>query len=440
MKNSSQIDPQLASAYAKAQSNRRRTAPRIARAIISVICMTLVALSWWASITEVNEIARAEGEIRPTAPLVSIEHDMGGRLAAVFKHPGDAVHSGDAIAVLEQDTVSLEIDQLTLRADQLSSDIRRLSTMLEDLPRDIIAPVGPGHGGAQIALASAQQAAFMSRRAAQAKRIRQYAEAVRISRVMRDNLVARMALAKERQAMFESLAERGIVSRIVLAEEIEKAHQMHSEVLEAEADLQAAVARHQDAQSAYDELFLDMREKNLSEIAEADASLAQTRRQLIAAQARLEALTLRAPVGGIIQAMHSSAPGEVIEPGATLASILPTDQSLVAEIKLSPRDVGHVAVGDTVAMRITSFDQKRFGRVTGLIDDISATTETGPDERPFFRVVVSLDSQSIGGGRFERPLQAGMVVNAEILTSTRTIAEYLLKPIERSLSSALGER
>ena len=434
------VSKDVASKYAKAKIRRHGAAPRISRSIIAVIFTMLVFLGWWASVTEIKEVARATGEIAPTGALVEVQHQTGGVLADVYRQAGETVAAGDPIAMLAPDRLQAEYDQLAIRSRKLTADIGRFRAMLAEMPTDITAPTGPGDTTQQIQLASAQLETFMAKRSSQSKRIRQYAEAVRLARRLHATAVEREKLARRRAEAYQTLFQKGAVSRSDFEERQQEAQKLRSEMLGAEAKLQSEIANHQDAQSSYDELLLETRETNLNALNDAAVELDQVNSQIADIQVQLEDLTLRAPTSGVIQKFHGGSVGEVLAPGEPLAEILPTELDLVAEIELSPKDVGHVAVGDPVSVQITSFDQKRFGKLHGTVDTISATTEINAQDRPVFRVRVVLERTVIGSGDDQRPIRAGMEANAEILTSSRTIAEYLLKPIDSTLSKALAER
>ncbi len=434
------IDPQAASLYAKSKVRRDNLAPNISRGIIIVVFTMLIALGWWASITELKEIARAQGEITPTGPLAEIEHAEGGRIAEILVQPGSQVKAGDPIAVLSPNALQSQIDQLSIQRAKLRRDLARYQVMLTDFPRDISTPVGPGQPAEFIELATAQRASFMARKTSQASRIRQFAEAVRLAKLIRDHTDVRLGLSRDREEVIKTLADKGIVSAAELSAQMVETNRIQGELMSADSALQTARAQHQDAKSTYDELILDAREENLAAMDETVAELGQIERQLEESHAQLADLTLRSPTDGVVQTVDGGGVDEVLPPGAPIASVLPTDLDLVAVVELSPRDVGHVVPGEDVVIRITSFDQKKFGTIAGVVESISPTTEANEKDEPYFRVIVRLDDDHMGEGAHRRPLRAGMEANAEIITATRTVAEYLLKPIDATLSRALGER
>jgi len=53
--------------------------------------------------------------------------------------------------------------------------------------------------------------------------------------------------------------------------------------------------------------------------------------------------------------------GQIIQPGALLMQIVPDDVPLEVEVRIQPRDIGYVKVGQKVNMRVSSYDYTRFG-------------------------------------------------------------------------------
>lgn len=426
--------------HQRSKSRSKEAAPRTARAIVLTVSLLLCAGIYWASVTELQELARAEGELKPTGELLRIEHSTGGRIADLRIKAGQVVKEGDVIAVLSSQEIDAALSQLATKINKMQGDIARLHSMLDDLPDDPAAS-SFSQNPTLHALANAQRSTFMARRAAQAARVRQRAATVRLSRSSRDNMAQRVAVSEEQWATYNALLERGLVSRTDMSKHQLELEALRGDLISAESNLQAAMSEYQDAQSALEELSLSTREENLIELSELTAELDVLVSERDAKRAERALLELRAPANGVVQSVNATANGELVRPGGVLAELLPTGQKLVAEIKLSPKDVGHVIEGDNVSVKITSFDQRRYGTIPGVVSRISPTTESeNPNEEPHFEVEVELAAQTIGHGNLERQIRSGMVVNAEILTSRRTVMEYLLKPIERSLAVAMSER
>lgn len=120
--------------------------------------------------------------------------------------------------------------------------------------------------------------------------------------------------------------------------------------------------------------------------------------------------------------------------------IVPLDKHLVVEIRILPKDIGHVQVGQAVRVKVSSYDFSRYGAVMGRLEFLSATTFLDEEGEPYYRGRIILSKHYIGNNPESNPVLPGMTVEADIVTGKKTILAYLLKPIHLSLKTALTER
>ena len=76
----------------------------------------------------------------------------------------------------------------------------------------------------------------------------------------------------------------------------------------------------------------------------------------------------------------------------------------------------------------------------GRVDVVSASTFKNEDGEPYYKVIVALDQRTVGEGNRRRQIQPGMVVEADIITGSKSLMKYLLKPVYRSLDIGFSER
>jgi HlyD family secretion protein/adhesin transport system membrane fusion protein len=168
--------------------------------------------------------------------------------------------------------------------------------------------------------------------------------------------------------------------------------------------------------------------------------LAELKEQISKQKDRVDRLVVRAPRHGIVQELAQRAPGEVVKPGDVVASIVPLDRSIVAEVRVQPDDIGHIKEGDPAEIKLSTFDSAVFGVVKGSVSHLSATTfETAKGEL-FYKAIITMDQDHVGHKGAERPILPGMVVEADIITGAKSLVRYLLKPVYRSLDAGFTER
>lgn len=173
------------------------------------------------------------------------------------------------------------------------------------------------------------------------------------------------------------------------------------------------------------------------------AALAQERVEMQAAGA----VVIAAPLAGVI-ATQIVKPGQAVQAGQSLLTVLPGDGRLEAELLVPSRAAGFIAPGDRVLLRYQAFPWQKFGHQQGRVARISRSA-LGPEElgslagiaggnQPLYRVTVTLARQAITAYGRAEALKPGMLLDADILGETRRLAEWLFEPLY-SLRGKLGE-
>jgi membrane fusion protein len=117
--------------------------------------------------------------------------------------------------------------------------------------------------------------------------------------------------------------------------------------------------------------------------------------------------------------------------------ITPLDGKLEAELLAPSRAIGFVTPGQEVRLQLQAFPHQRFGLERGTVRTISATV-LAPSEvsipgldirEPVFRVRVSLDRDYVEAYGARIPMQAGMLLSADIVFDRRSLVEWLFDPI-----------
>jgi membrane fusion protein len=148
-------------------------------------------------------------------------------------------------------------------------------------------------------------------------------------------------------------------------------------------------------------------------------------------------LLIRAPIGGIV-ATRLVEPGQAVQAGQPLVSLLPAGSVLQAQLLVPSRAIGFVKPGDRVTLRYQAYPYQKFGHHGGKVIRISRSalnpTETGSGggssrAEPFYRVLVALEHQTVTAYGRQEPLRPGMVLEADIMGERRKLYEWALEPL-----------
>ena len=118
--------------------------------------------------------------------------------------------------------------------------------------------------------------------------------------------------------------------------------------------------------------------------------------------------------------------------------IVPNDDTLLLDVRVSPRDIAFLHPNQEAEVRFTAYDFAIYGGLDGEVEQIGADTFTDEDDNAYYNIKVRTDQNYVRNP--ENPIIPGMVADVSILTGKRTVMQYLLKPILRAKNNALTER
>lgn len=429
-------------------TRRAARAPATARWVILVVLLFLAAAICFAAVTPLKALVRAEGEVMPDGRLIRVEHLTGGIVRQVLVREGAVVARDDILAVLDDPVLSAEIRQSGQALQQVRRRLEAVQTLLAKLAtsdlgaRSSVMPVSATRlvPDAMDAHASARLEVFLARHTILESRIEQMNDTISTLQVAADVASSRVTAQAEQVRRLDVLRAKGHVADFKLVDAHDRLGELRGEYAGAAVQLARAVADQRDAKSEISLQMLSLREelfKESMELKREEQRLDQLYSDLRQQQA---GLIITSPENGVIQSVAFPTVGEIMGPDAVMFELLPSNARLVAEIRLSPGDIGHVSSGARVEMKVKTYDFRRHGGIGGTIESLSPSRVTKPDGTHFYRATVALDRPVIGAEPDLKLLRPGMDLTAEIQTHSRTVLQYLLKPIDGALNAAMTER
>ena len=159
--------------------------------------------------------------------------------------------------------------------------------------------------------------------------------------------------------------------------------------------------------------------------------------------------------------MRINTVGGVLRAGDELMHISPSTGGYIVEAKINPSDIGELRIGQPVSLKFDAFDYSVYGMLNGTLIYISSDTLTDSNAsgaaQAFYRVQVqidldmpsetvhTLDSAEFLSNQASHPLRLsdlkpGMTTTLDIRTRSRSVLQYLAKPVQKAFSGALHER
>ena len=362
----------------------------------------------WASLTRLDEVASAPGVIVPSGQVQQIQHIEGGRIKEIMVRDGEFVEEDQVLMRLD----ALEHETMLQQAEDTRANLfmqrERLVRFTEGRVPKVVGSDAKQTLEHQLNEAMSQLAEINAREA---------------------TLKSKQKIFKEEYSIAKDLNARGLLSRANLLA-------LERQYTEIKGDAEQIPSQ----RAQINNKIAGFRDQAVIELESLENQIGQVQEE-IRRRNRLVALSeIRAPASGVVLGLKTHTLGGVIASGDTILEIVPRNRKLMAEVRLSPADIGHVKVGQPVTIKFTSYDFSRYGGLQGTLEQISASTLVEGSGNPYFKGVVALAQETMGGGEGKLPILTGMTLIADIRTGDKTVMEYILKPIYASSAKALTER
>ena len=164
----------------------------------------------------------------------------------------------------------------------------------------------------------------------------------------------------------------------------------------------------------------------------------QYKQELQKNQIQMRRNTIRATSDGTVLKLNLRNVGQVVNPGDSIAEIVPTEAPLTVKAMLPASDIKDVAVNQKVQLRIDACPYPDYGTLKGVVTDVSPDAVTSNNTTPassglstpnekLFEVNIQPESESFGDYNRKCSLQIGMNGTAQIISKQETAMQYLLR-------------
>ena len=438
-------------------------APR--RIAYVLMALFLIALAW-AILGKIDIVAVAPGRVIVSDRTKVIQPLERSVVQRILVKDGDHVQAGQPLVELDPTTAQADkaslvetrkaaqsewlrgqILQKMLSKQELSAHTHQAvdakkainQALHQDTPADWT-PADKADTQAQIAQLAAEWSDITARLAKlSAEHQRRQAEMATV-RAMIGKLEATLPIARQREQDFQALTTQGFMSGHANQDRTRERIELERDLATQQARLQEAQAALREAEHARSAYLAETRRSLSERQAQADLKRHQTGQELAKATQREHLATLTAPVSGTVQQLALHTEGGVVTEAQALMVIVPDAASVSAEVQLENKDIGFVAPGQDVAIKLETFPFTRYGTVKATVDKVTQDAVNDEKRGAVFPATLKLQQTHIDVDGKPIKLAPGMNVTAEIKTGKRRVIEYLLSPIEKAGRESLRER
>ncbi|MGX5831668.1 HlyD family type I secretion periplasmic adaptor subunit [Mesorhizobium sp. 43Arga] len=421
--------------------------PLFASASLFIIGALFVSSVAWASFAEVDEIARGDGKVIPASKTQIIQASEPGVVQEIAVKIGQIVKKNDLIIRLDNTINTSSLGEQQAKARALQARIARLKfeqTGNIDGPFPCppeIQKVAPEICDNEQKLLVARRDNFQVKLSVLKSRLDQRLNELDEANANLDRLTKNLEVSDRETALVESMVKKGLMARTEQIRVEREQTELHGQLNLAGETIKKAKAAITEAQLQVNELGLQLQQEALSDLTQALADLSVVDETIRGATDKVARTDIRSPVDGIVNTLDINTVGAFVQPGAVVAGIVPTSETLLVEARVSPRDVAFIRPDQDALIKITAYDFSIFGGIEGKVSNITADSlvdqKTG---EPYYQVRVATERSTLTRDGKTYSIIPGMICSVDIKTGRKTILTYLLKPINKAREEAMSER
>ena len=428
------------------------------RLVLYTLLALFAVLLVWAIFGRLDIVAVAQGKLVPETFLKVVQPSDSGVIKEILVKEGDEVAAGQVL--MRMDTSVSTADRRVLDKDfQLRAlQLRRIDAELRGTPLTR----KPGDDAALFVQVEAQyrshrlayQDALDTERAALAKAQHD----LKSSMEMESKLKQTLPIFQEQEKGWDQLAKEGFAGKLMALDRkrsrIETEQELQAQTHNV-ASLKSSIAQ---SEKRIAQITSNYHQQLHNERIEAESQHNKLDQDIAKHTYKHGLLELRSPQAGMVKDLATHTPGTVVSPGTVIATIVPHNEPLLAEVWVTNLDAGFIVPKQDAKIKLVAYPFQQYGMLDGVVRHVSVDASDKPGEsgniaagndsdKPSagqsqlsYRTLVQLNSTELvtQGQRFK--LTAGMQVSAEINLGTRTVLQYLLSPIQKNLHEAWRER
>jgi HlyD family secretion protein len=413
--------------------------PRLLRATNALVAGLLITLVIIAGVVKTDVVVSGRGQLRADTPTILLQPLERAIIRRLNVRAGDHVSRGEVLALLDPTFTEADLKSLTKRAAELNAKIERLNSEVSHSPLPSLGSEDEDHI-MQSQVYVQRQYEFSQRLASFDQAIARDTVALQASRSAAEALAHQLVIATDVAGMRSALMQSADGSKL---------QYLAAESTRIEAEKQFRSARDQmkelthaiDAARADRQAFIAQWQRSATEeLIVAKADKAHVQDELAKANRLHELIQLEAPCDGIVLDVAARAAGSVLHEAEPLITILPAGAAMIADVSVPSAQIGQLAPGQNVVLKVDAFPYQQHGLVHGVVRSVAEESVPDPQSGAAnHRVQITLVQQQKGAMADGETLFPGMTVTAEVNVGARNVLAYFLYPITRGFSESLRE-
>ena len=410
-----------------------------------MVLLMLGGFVTWATLAPLAEAVVASGMVKVDSSRKQIQHLEGGIVKDILVRDGDHVTQGDILVRLDETRAAASVAILRDgHAEAVAQEARLLAERdnLENIvfPEALMARSGDpkvrGVLNSQKILWEARRSALEGEVQILEKQVAQLREDIVGYQGQIAAKSKQLAFVRDELGSVRELQKKGLSGKQRLLELEREAADLEGDRAELKSQISATETEIARKELEIFQVGKSFRQIVVDELKKVQAGINDFRERLNAAEHLYSQTEVRAPVDGVVVGSGVHTIGGVIPPGGTLLELVPVNDKLIIEAKINPQDIDKVQAGLPVGIKLTAFNQRTTPELAGELRYVSADVLQDPqNEMTYFVSRIEVPEEQVKR-LGDKELQPGMMAEVFIRTGERTMADYLLQPLEDSFRRA----
>ena len=424
----------------EAEWSRIMQTPVKARGLLYAVVIALFLLVVWSYFAEIDEVAKGDGKVIPSQQLQVLQSYDGGIVQEILVREGQTVKAGQVLLKVDPTRFLSSLEENTTQFAALAAKVQRLSALTQGevlrFNRNL-REQAPTIVDNERKLYNSNLAELDELAAGADSRIMQRRQDVEEERANLSQYQNVLSLSQKELAVTKPLLASGAVSEIEIL-------RLERQIVELEGNITKSKVAIERGLNAIEEEIIKKEEARLKlvnrwnqELTEATAEMATLQQSQTSLEDVVSQADLRSPINGTVQRLLINTVGGVITPGSAVVELVPQDDQLIVEAKVSPKDIAFIREGQPAILKFSAYDFTIYGGMSAEVQHISADAITNDKDETYYLVRLET-KRSIADESLD--ILPGMNVQVDILTGKKTVLNYILSPLFNVTASALRER
>jgi HlyD family type I secretion membrane fusion protein len=420
----------------------------VAIAGVAVAALFVGGFSAWGVYAPLASAAIAPGVVSPDSSRKTIQHLEGGIVQEILVTEGDRVSEGDLLMRLSPVQALASFSARQRQWHRFEAERLRLQALERDsaeltFPAALTAVADPDYQAFlanQQAQFAVQRKSLSERQAILGRRIGQLDQEVAAIERENEGLREQFGIVAEEIADKAQLLEQNLIRKPDLLALRRVSSQLKAQIASNEATIARAAQKTEEIELQILSLKTDFQDTLARELVRVNSELAQLEEAMTSSQDVFVRTEIRAPVSGTVLNLRSNTLGGIVRPGEPILDIVPAEDALVIEARLSPNDIDVVTVGQTARIHLTPYSARNMAPLEGKLVRI------GPDavideatRESYFEVRIEVDPATLERLAADVEMTPGMPAEVFILTGEQSLFSYIAAPVTRSFRKAFRE-